>query len=65
MCVACCLTSRGPKTMPPTRATLKSWGWSDAKIDAVYQAEKDDDARVRKFMAEHPDANMLDILEIL
>lgn len=51
--------------MLPCRDTLKKWGWSDAKIDAVYQAEKDDDARAQKYIAEHPDANMLDILELL
>ena len=51
--------------MPPTRATMKKWGWSDEKIALIMEEEKRLDNELEEYLRTHPNAKMLDILEVL
>jgi hypothetical protein len=55
----------GGHDMPPTRATMKKWGWSDEKINRILDEERLQELQIEQYLKSHPKAKMLDILEML
>ena len=51
--------------MPPTIATMEKWGWSDEKINRILDEERLQELQIGQYLKSHPNAKMLDILEML
>jgi hypothetical protein len=51
--------------MPPSRAWLKSKGWTDEKIDAAYEADRAQEEKIAVYLKNNKNPKMLDILEML
>ena len=51
--------------MPPSPAQLRVWGWSEERIAAAYERDRLDEKKIREFLKSHPQAKMLDILDLL
>ena len=51
--------------MPPTIVTMKKWGWTDEKINRILKEERLQELQIEQYLKSHPNAKMLDILEML
>jgi len=51
--------------MPPSPTQLRAWGWSEERIQAAYEKDRQDEEKIRKYLKNHPGAKMLDILDLL
>lgn len=51
--------------MPPSPAQLRVWGWSEERIAAAYEEDRLCEEKIREFLKSHPQAKMLDILDLL
>jgi hypothetical protein len=55
----------GGSEMPPTIVTMKKWGWTDEKINRILKEERLQELQIEQYLKTHPNAKMLDILEML
>ena len=51
--------------MPPTIVTMKKLGWTDEKINRILKEERLQELQIEQYLKTHPNAKMLDILEML